>query len=80
MKTISLKLPAGLRAKLERAAKSRKQSRSEVVRAALEQYLNGRPSVTRPRSALDLAGDLVGCVEGPGDLSTHPKYMDGFGE
>lgn len=24
--------------------------------------------------------DLVGSVEGPGDLSTNPKYMEGFGE
>ena len=25
------------------------------------------------------AGDLIGFVEGPGDLSTNPKYMEGFG-
>ena len=30
--------------------------------------------------ALELAADLVGCVEGPGDLSTNPTYMEGFGE
>jgi len=30
-------------------------------------------------SALDVSRDLVGCVEGPGDLSTNPKYMEGFG-
>jgi hypothetical protein len=30
-------------------------------------------------SALDISRDLVGCVEGPGDLSTNPKYMEGFG-
>lgn len=35
--------------------------------------------VPRPGSALELAGDLVGCIEGPGDLSTNPKYMEGFG-
>jgi hypothetical protein len=27
-----------------------------------------------------LAGDLVGCFHGgPGDLSSNPQYMDGFG-
>lgn len=31
-------------------------------------------------SALSAAGDLVGCVEGPEDLSTNPEYMQGFGE
>ena len=76
MKTISLKLPSDLDFKLERAARKRRQSKSEVVRAALEQFLNGE----RPMSALELAGDLVGCGEGPGDLSTNPKYMEGYGK
>jgi hypothetical protein len=31
-------------------------------------------------SALSAAGHLVGCVEGPEDLSTNPEYMQGFGE
>jgi len=75
MKTLSLKLPVHLSVKLERAAKQRRQSKSEIVRSALEQFLKGE----RPMSALELAGDLVGCCEGPGDLSTNPKYMEGFG-
>jgi len=62
--------------KLERAAKKWSQSKSEIVRAALETFLNG----DQPLSALDLAGDLVACLEGPGDLSTNPKYMEGFGK
>ncbi len=82
MKTISLKLPVGLHAKLDRAAKQRKQSKSNLVRAALEQFLNGREASKPERkiSALELAGDLVGCVAGPGDLSTNPKYLEGFGK
>jgi len=32
-------------------------------------------------SALEAAGDLVGCVKGgPPDLSTNKQYMEGFGE
>ena len=27
----------------------------------------------------DLAGDLIGSVEGPSDLSTSPRHMRGFG-
>ena len=76
MKMLSLKLPPGLSVKLERAAKQRGESKSEVVRAALEQFLKAE----RPMSALELVGDLVGCGEGPGDLSTNPNYMEGFGE
>jgi hypothetical protein len=80
MKTLSLKLPPRLRSRLERAAKQRGQSKSEVVRAALEQFLNDERAGKGPLSALELAGDLVGCVEGPGDLSTNPRYMEGFGQ
>lgn len=78
MKTISLKLPDPLHAKLERLAKSRKRTKSDVVREALEQMLNGS-TAAKPLSVLDLAGDLAGCLEGPGDLSTNPKYMEGYG-
>ena len=32
----------------------------------------------RPMSALEAAGDLVGCLDGgPGDLSTNKKYLEG---
>jgi len=79
MKTISLKLPERLLRRLESAARERGESKSELVRTALEQMLNGAGTGKGPVSALDLAGDLVGCGEGPGDLSTNPKYMEGFG-
>jgi predicted transcriptional regulator len=66
MKTISLKLPGGLHTKLDRAAKQRKQTKSDVVRAALEQFLNGAQASesARPTSALELAGEWVGCWTG----------------
>lgn len=80
MKTVTVKLPASLNSRLDRAAKSRGQSKSEVVREALEALLNGAGNGGSAQSALELAGDLVGCVEGPGDLSTNPKYMEGLGE
>ncbi len=79
MKTLSLKLTPRLLEKLERTARERGQTKSEVMRAALEQFLQGDGRPERPVSALDLAGDLVGCGEGPGDLSTNPKYLEGFG-
>jgi hypothetical protein len=32
-------------------------------------------------SFLDIAGDLIGCLEGlPPDLSTNKDYMEGFGK
>jgi hypothetical protein len=79
MKTISLKLPENLDLKLGRIAQQRKQSKSEVVREALEQFLNGgrRSGVV---TVAELAGDLLGSAEGSSDLATNPKYMEGYGK
>ncbi|MCA9163661.1 MAG: hypothetical protein KDA59_25385 [Planctomycetales bacterium] len=76
MKSVSLKLPDGLSRKLEHVANETGQSPAEVVRSALEMYLCDQ----RVPSALDLAGDVVGCWEGPGDLSTNREHLSGFGE
>ena len=78
MKTISLKLSESLDAKLNRLVKARKQTRSEIVREAIELMLNGGEP-KHPVSMAELAGDLAGCLEGPGDLSTNPKHMEGYG-
>ncbi len=79
VKTISLKLPAGLHARLERTAKQKNQSKSDVVRAALEQFLNGEGAIP-PGSLVEACQPWIGCVAGPGDLSTNPKYMEDFGK
>jgi len=42
---LTMRLPADLAAKLERSAKRLKRKRSEVVREALEQYLDTQPEV-----------------------------------
>ncbi len=79
MKTLSLKLPDELDVRVGAVAKQRGSSKSEVVRSALEAYLAGEASPI-PGSALDLAGDLVGALDGPVDLSCHEKHMRGYGE
>ena len=33
-----------------------------------------------PRSFAESARDIIGMGEGPGDLLTNPKYMEGYGE
>lgn len=78
MKTISLKLPDELARRLEEAAGKHGQSKSALARAALEAYFAQQQ--IPPGSFLEAVGDLIGCVEGPGDLSTNPKHMEGFGE
>jgi hypothetical protein len=56
---------------------------AEVFTEALATYRpkqetngNGRESFSQAANRLG----LVGCVEGPADLSTNPAYMEGFGE
>lgn len=78
MDTISLKLPRELAIRLESVAKQRRMTKSALVRDALAAYLaNGNEPL--PGSFGDLAREFIGCVEGPGDLSYNPKYMEGFG-
>lgn len=79
MKTVSLKLPARLDAKLTARAKKGRTTKSEVVRQALDAYLNGKRRLKKG-TFLQLAGDSIGCVEGPGDLSYNPEYMRDFGK
>lgn len=71
--TVTLKLSRALEAKLTRLAKKRQSTRSDVLRAALEALGEAGPS------PLDAIADLVGAVDGPSDLSTNPKHMEGFG-
>jgi hypothetical protein len=55
----------------------------EVLTEALSTYrprteTNGKNAESFAEAAARLG--LVGCVEGPADLSTNPAYMEGFGQ
>jgi predicted transcriptional regulator len=76
MRAISLKLPDDLDKALTRIARKRHSSRSQVLREALESYTRGASE----GSVTAAAGDLVGSLSGPRDLSTNPKYLAGYGE
>jgi hypothetical protein len=79
MQTISLKLSENLLAELEREARTRRITKSALVRESLEAALRRQPR--RRASCYDLARDLAGQVKGlPRDLAHNPKYMKGFGE
>lgn len=78
MKTLSLKLPDELARALEDRARSQGTTKSEILREALAGYFARNP-LPRNGSFLALAGDLVGCLEGPGDLSHNKEYLKGYG-
>lgn len=79
MKTVALKLPDELEARLQAAVAQRRTTRSRFLRELIEAHLRGTRA---PKdSALARAGDLVGCLSGgPTDLSTNPKHLKGYGK
>jgi metal-responsive CopG/Arc/MetJ family transcriptional regulator len=81
MNTLTIKLPLQLEQQLQEASAQEHLSKSEVVRRALVSYLNQRQAEVPAASALERAGDLVGCFSGgPADLSSNPRHLDGFGK
>ena len=80
MRTIAVKLPYELLARLAREAKARRVTKSWLVRKSLEKGLRERP-LAGALSCYDLDRDLAGTVKGmPKDLADNPKYMEGFGQ
>ena len=77
---LTLKLPAALERALAREAQRRGVSKSDVAREALARFVAKPEPRPYTPSALDLAGDLVGCIRGgPEDLSSNLRYLDDFG-
>lgn len=73
MRTVTVKIPDALHARISAVARERGTSRSDVIRSALCAF--EKP----PTTVGELIGDLAGTGEGPGDLLSNPDYMEGFG-
>ena len=78
MRTLTVRLPPPLEARLDALVRRRKQRKSVLVREAIERLVDegDRPA---GGSVLDLMKDLKGIGSGPKDLSTNKKYMRDFG-
>ena len=74
-KTLSIRLPASLGAKLSTIARKRQVSVSVVVREALEHA--GERTVG---SFAELASDFCGRLRGPSDLSVNADHLKGYGK
>ena len=79
MKTLTVKVPEELDLKLTAEATRRGESKSTLIRAAIERIVDGDATVT-PDSCLDLARDLLGSCEGPEDLSHNKEHLRGYGQ
>ncbi len=73
---LTLRMPTDLASRLERVAKRTRRKRSEVVRLALEQFLDDTAIRTSARP-IDLVRDLLGRVDsGVSDLGQrHRDYL-----
>jgi metal-responsive CopG/Arc/MetJ family transcriptional regulator len=79
MQRISVRVDDRLKWELEAEARAQGVQLSNIIRQVLERHLRER---TPRMSALQLAEKLgiIGCFkDAPSDLSTNPKYMEGFG-
>ena len=72
---ITVRIPESLGNRLRHRSRARGQTLSELVRVALENYLDKKKG---RRSAYELAeqAGIIGCAPGlPKDLSTNPRYF-----
>jgi hypothetical protein len=65
--------------RIRRLAEREGVSAKEAVLRLVDRALSDDPIAVPPGSFLDGIQHLIGAVEGPTDLSTNPKHMDGFG-
>jgi predicted transcriptional regulator len=78
MKTVSLRVPDAVDARVSLMAQREGLSRSEFIRKSIEESL-ARGAEEPAGSFLELAGDLAGIVEGAEDLSVAQHHMEGYG-
>lgn len=79
MVTISFKVPDELASRLDHMARSRRTSRSELFREALEEKLEAAAGEAPP-SLFERSSDLCGAgSSGIGDLASDPRHLEGFG-
>ncbi len=76
MPVVTVKMPKPLHARLVAEARRRRTTKSAVLREAFAERQTAAPS----GSFYERAKHLIGAASGPGDLSTNPKYMEGYGE
>jgi predicted DNA-binding protein len=76
---ITVRLPLELRRRLKAAANRSGRQESALIRAAIERELAADEGAPTAYDRAKKAG-IVGIVRGtPPDLSTNPKYFEGFG-
>lgn len=77
---ITVRVPKTLQARLRASSRAKGQTPSDLVRVALEAYLGASGESGSAFEAAQAAG-IIGCAgHAPKDLSTNPRYFEGFGK
>jgi predicted DNA-binding protein len=78
MRTLVLRIPDDLEARLEALASRRGKTKSAIAREVLSRGIRSRRK--HELSAFDLMRDQIGIVDtGLGDLASNPEHMERFG-
>ena len=81
MKTITIKVPDELAVRIQKSADRLGISKSALIRESIEREFQNGTFVEEGPSFYDLVKDDLGCADCRlTDLSTNPKYMEGFGK
>jgi len=80
MNTLSIKLPKVLDEKLTTTAEKRKKTKTALILEVLREYLAEQEEKTI--TVGELARKYIGAIDddGPSDLSSNKKYMEGYGQ
>ena len=77
MKTLTLKIDESLDHWLAAEARRLGRTKSDIARKAISQRRSGQKKTSLDDRMKDICGIVKG---GPRDLSTNPKYLEGFGK
>lgn len=75
-----MKLTPEEKRKIELLAERKGVSQKEAVMSLVNEVVVEYKVEPKPGSLLEKMQKYIGVIEGPGDLSTNPKYLEGLGE
>jgi hypothetical protein len=76
---LTIRVSKKLRSRLAKLAKQRGQTESDLARQALETFVATPAKEESCYDAFKRAGFIGVMKDGPRDLSTNPKYLEGLG-
>ena len=77
---ITVRVPQTLTARLRNRSRAQGTTESHLVREALENYLGHSEGARSAYELAEEAGIIGSARNAPRDLSTHSRYLNGFGK